>query len=291
MKIKKTALAITDIFAVALFVYLLAFPKIAADPTRQALDFCFNTLIPSLFVYMVLAKMVISLPVTDKLTRVLGIEAFALLIGTLCGCPVGAKNAVSLFESGRISKRQAEYLCSFTNNAGVSFVVGFVGGELFGDMRIGIKLLLFQLISAVVTAGVMRRLMFRKVKMSPPTPRKSAKAGLREAITDSAMTMINLCACAVFFMVAGGAVTSIFGLPDFWDSLLKTVLEFSSGCAAAARLGSVALPLTAFAIGQTGLSVAMQVKSVVGNKLSLKPYFIGKGIFCAVMTGLAIFFG
>ena len=291
MKIKKTALAVTDICAVALFVYLLAFPKIAAEPTRQALEFCFNTLIPALFVYMVLAKTVVSLPVTDKLTRILGIETFALLIGTLCGCPVGAKNAVSLFESGRISKRQAEYLCSFTNNAGVSFVVGFVGGELFGDIRIGIKLLIFQLVSAVVTAAVMRRIMFKKEKMPPPLPRRPAKTGLKEAISDSATTMINLCACAVFFMVAGGAITRIFNLPNFWDSILKSVLEFSSGCAAAARLGKASLPIAAFAIGQTGLSVAMQVKSVAGNKLSLKPYFMGKGIFCAVMTGLAIFCG
>lgn len=291
MKLKKIISVIADILALALFVYLLIFPEYATEPTRYALEFCGKTLVPSLFIYMVLSKMVISMPITDYLTKIFGLEAVALITGTLCGCPVGAKNAISLYESGRINKNQAEYLCSFTNNAGVSFVVGFVGAELFGDIKIGLRLLIFQLIASAITAAIMKKFIFGNEKMPRILPCKSKKTGLREAVADSALTMVNLCACVVFFMVAGGAVTNIFNLLSPWDAILKSVLEFSSGCAAGANLENFAIETAAFAISHTGLSVALQVKSVIGNRLAFRPYLFGKLISCAVMTGLAFIFG
>lgn len=291
MKPRNIISAFADLTALFLFVYLLIFPQYATEPARYALTFCGTTLVPSLFIYMVLAKMVISLPITDKLTRILGLEAFALLTGTLCGCPVGAKNAMTLYESGRITKKQAEYLYSFTNNASLTFIIGFVGGELFGDIKIGLKLLMFQLIGSLVTAIIMKKIIFGKEKVPRTLPCGNQKVGLGEAITDSAATMVNICACAVFFIVAGGAVTQLFELDTVSDSILKSVLEFSSGCAAALKAGYLALPITAFALGQTSFSVAMQVKSVVGNRLAFRPYLAGKLISCIVMVTLAFIFG
>lgn len=273
--------------AIWLFIYLLVFPQYAAEPTRYALEFCAATLVPSLFIYMVLAKTVISLPVTDKLMRFMGLEGFALITGTLCGSPVGAKNAITLYEQGKITKKHAEYLCSFTNNASLSFVVGFVGGELFGDISAGIKLLIFQLLASAATAVIMKFVIFGREKIPNIEVKGKSKIGLREAIADSASTMINVCACAVFFIVTGDAVSRVWELPPLWDGILKSVLEFSSGCAAASKLGNYALPVTAFAVGQTGLSVAMQVKSVIGNRLALRPFLLGKLISCVIMTVLA----
>ncbi len=291
MKAKRFVLLAADIFAVFLFIYLLIFPQRAAEPTYFALEFCAKSLIPSLFIYMVLSSIIISLPITEHLSRFISAEALLLLYGTLCGCPVGAKNAVTLFERGRIDKRQAEYLCSFTNNAGVSFVVGFVGKELFGDVRVGIKLVIFQLISSFICALVMKRVLLKQKKPLILFGLNEKRVGLREAVYDSALTMLNLCACVVFFMVAGGVVTRIFCLPPLADAVLKSVTEFSSGCAAAARIGTGAFAVTAFAIGQTGLSVALQVKSVIKSKLSILPFLIGKLLSGLIMTALAIIFG
>lgn len=291
MKLRRIIFALADISSVLLFAYLLVFPQYASEPTRTSLEFCITTLIPSLFVYMVLAKTVITLPLTDKLSRFLGYEAISLIIGLLCGAPVGAKSALSLYESGRISKKHAEYLCSFTNNASVSFVVGYVGKELFCDTKKGLTLFLFQIIASVSAAIIMKFIIFGKKPLPKINTPTAKKIGLREAISDSAATMINLCACVVFFIVAGSTLSRILSLGAPADAILKSALEFSSGCAAAAEAGVYALPITAFSIGASGLSVAMQIKSVIANKLSLRPYLIGKLICCTVMTALAVIFG
>ena len=280
-----------DIMAICLFVYLILFPKDATVPTRDAIMFCAKTLIPSLFIYMVLSKIIITLPITDNLAKKLGYEALLLVAGTLCGSPVGAKNALSLYETGRVSKKRAEYLCSFTNNASISFVVGFVGSELLKDTSIGLRLLAFQITASVITAVVMKYYIFGRKKFEQPKYAKTVKIGLREAISDSASTMITLCACVVFFIVCGNAIIRLFDIMPPFDALVKSVLEFSSGCAAAVKSEKYSLPLIAFAIGFTGLSVMLQVKSVIENKLSVKPFLVGKMISGSVMTLLAVIFG
>ena len=291
MKVRKTFSLMTDGLFLLLFVYLLVFPKYAAEPMRRALEFCGNTLIPSLFIYMVLAKPIMSFPITEKICNRIGPAPMMLLLGTLCGCPIGAKTAFDLYKKGAVSKKQAEYLCSFTNNASISFLLGYVGTELFGDIRIGLKILVYQLISSEITAIVMKHIMFGKEKLLKADIGSSARIGLREAVSDSALTMLDLTACVCFFMVAGGVLVNILSLPAPLDAALKSVLEFSSGCAAASKTGIYALPLTAFSIGLTGGSVAMQVRSVTKGQLSMKPYLTGKIISCAVMTCLAVIFG
>lgn len=291
MRIRKLISVFADFFFIFLFVYLLIFPQYASIPTKNALEFCAKTLIPSLFVYMVLSKIIISLPVTDILVKRVGLVPIMLVIGSLCGCPIGAKNAVSLYEGKKISKRYAEYLCSFTNNASISFVIGYVGTELFCDTRIGLKLFCFQTVASIITALVMKQLLFGKEKLPLTIPCKSKKVGLRDAVSDSAITMVNLCACAVFFIICGDVVSGIFKIDGVGIAILKSVLEFSSGCASAMNCGIYALPITAFSIGFCGLSVALQVRSVTESRLSIRPFVCGKLISASVMTLLSIIFG
>ncbi|MBR6562740.1 MAG: hypothetical protein IKK70_02245 [Clostridia bacterium] len=277
-----------DIALIFLFVYLLVIPEKTTEFTREALSFCAGSLIPSLFACMVLAKCVVTLPITDRIASRLGVGSVVFTIGLLCGAPIGAKLAVSLYESGRIDRRYAEYLVSFCNNASASFLVGFVGAELFGSVAVGIRLLLIQMISALVAATVMRFVIYPKGLLPKFKYDSGERVGLRESIADGAATMINICACAVFFIVIGGALSSLLPLDPIGDSVMRSLLEFSSGCAAASRLTSNAYAVTSLAIGCGGLSVAMQVKSVVAGRLSIKPYLSGKLISCGVMMLLTI---
>ncbi len=291
MKLRKIISYFADIAAMGLFVYLIIFPKSAAQPTRAALEFCTSTLIPSLFIYMVLSKMIITLPFTQKLIKITGLEAFMLITGSLCGCPVGAKNAVTLYDQGSITKKHAEYLCSFTNIPGASFVVGFVGSELFSDKALGIRLFVYQLTASVITAFVMKHLIFGKEKLPRILPCTNKKIGIGEAVADSAQTMINICASAIFFMVAGSVIVNAFSLNAVQESVLRSLLEFSSGCASAVNCNIYALPITAFALGQTGFCVALQVKSLLGSRLSFRPYILGKLVCCSFTVLLTVIFG
>lgn len=291
MKARRLISVSIDLVLVFLFVYLVIFPKNVSLDTKNALIFCAETLIPSLFVYTVLSKAVFSMPIAEKIEKIVGLPAFSLVMGTLCGAPLGAKNAMLLYENQKIDKKYAEYLCSFTNHASVSFVVGYVGSVLFRDTRVGARLLVYQLAASVITAVVMRFFIYGKAKPRAISGYTCKSESLDRIILDGAHTVINISACAVFFKVVATAVARLLSLDKIQNALLLSLLEFSSGVSESARLGGFSLVFCAFAIGFGGLSVAMQVKSVCGGKLSMRYYFLGKSIECALMTALAFIFG
>ncbi len=291
MKEKRIFSLLFYLCALGVFVCLLVHGEYVSEPTREALSFCGNVLIPSLFVYMVLSAIIMEWSVVQKIGSALGYGAMLLAVGTLCGAPVGAKRAVDLYKRGEIGKRQAEYYTTFTNNAGVSFVVGYAGKKLLNSVGLGLKLFSFQLVSSLIVAAVMKRIMFGDKKIPPSGSFSCRRRGLAEIISDSGTSMLNICACAVFFTVISGAVAQILDLPPLYRVLLSSVLEFSSGISAASSLVHGRFVITAFAIGFTGCSVAMQVKMLLTDDLSIGPYLTGKILSCAIMTALAFIFG
>ena len=292
MKARKLFYAAADLTAVLLLIFFIVFPSEVNAPVRGALAFCAETLIPSLFVYMVLAKIVASLPASGALMSKIGCGPVVLAIGTLCGSPVGAAAAGALYSQGKISKKHAEYLCSFTNNVSASFMLGYVGATLFGDIAVGARLLGCQFAANLVTASVMKYVTFGKNPVPKPLSAEVNRTGLREAITGGAEAMINVCACAVFFIVLSSAAASVFPLGKIGIALLRSTLEFSSGCACAGELaGKAKFVVCAYACGQTGISVMLQVRSITAGKLSIRPYAVGKLINCAVMTALSYAIG
>ena len=292
MRTKKAIFLLIDVFSAVTCVYLTVFPERASVPTREALVFCFSSLVPAVFMYGVLSKLIISLPITERLSRFFGTAPIAAFISLLCGAPVGARIALSLYNQGAVSKRYAEYLLSFCVCPSLPFTVGFVGGTLFGSTLIGLKLLLFQVVAMVMISTGFK---FSLPSAERSTPRGKLKptkrTDLREAISEGAESMISVCACAVFFIVCSSVLKNLFALPPLPEAITKALLEFSSGCAAAAKLARYSLALSAFSLGWCGLSVALQVQTAVGNSLSIRLFLLGRLVSGTLMTILAVIFG
>ena len=279
-----------DILLVALFLYLALNPSRVSTPTRDAIYFCACRLVPSLFMLGVLSRVVASLGFTARLYRIFGVAPIAVTISLLCGVPVGARLALSLYEQGAISKKYAEYLLSFCCTASLPFIIGFVGVTLYGSMRVGIMLCAFLLVSLIVTAVVLKpRREERSIKTADFRPQ--GRIPLREAVVSGVESMISVSACAVFFMVLASALGDALRLSRLVNALLRAVLEFSSGCAAASELDKYSLAVCAFSLAWCGVSVVLQVQSVVGDRLSLRQFLLGRVICVAIMMLLAVIFG
>jgi len=274
---------------VFIFIYLLAFPSEAAATTESAVELCLKTLIPSLFIYTVLSKIIVSLPIINKSASVIGIAPITLFVGLLCGAPLGAKTAAELYESGSISKKYAEYLCSFCNNASLPFVVGFVGGRLFQSTEIGLRLFAYQLAGSLFAAVVMRIYIFGFKRINEKPRSATKRVPLQTALREAVGVMASICACATFFSVLASVTARLLPFP--FSLLIGCLLEFSSGCVSASRYGEIGVVLAALSIGLLSASVAMQVRSVTNGRLSLKPYLLGKLLCGGVSVLLAVIFG
>ncbi len=295
------------LFSLFMLGYFLKSPSLAAGSATRALHICASGLIPSLFPFIVLVSIMnasgmsrsISALIGKPLGWLFGISspaAYAIVLGALGGFPIGAVCARELYERGDISLEEAERLCAFTNNAGPAYCIGGIGTVLFQDTAFGVRLYLCQLAAAFVIGIAQRKRAYIKVN---PSTIKAERLPIAEiftrAITQGGQTMLKICSFAVFFAIIGDAACMItdrfFG--EVGSAIIASLCELTlAGRRCAALEGALSEILCAFAVGYAGMSVHMQVTSILtGSGIRLTRYHICKfieGILCAFFMYLTM---
>ena len=146
---------------------LLIFSKSNLPAVKDGLNLWVNSVVPSLFPFFVATELLMHTNITHyfgllfknimkPLFNVDGKCSFVFLMGIISGYPVGAKIACEFREQNICSKVECERLLSFTNNSGPLFIIGSVGIAMFGNVKIGILLLVIHLL-ACITVGILFR--------------------------------------------------------------------------------------------------------------------------------------
>lgn len=266
----------------------------AAQTVRDALALCVQSVIPALFPFFVVSSLFIDLgcaavlgrslaPVMHRLFGVSGAGGTAFLLGIIGGYPVGGRTAGELYRSGQCEREECERLLAFCNNAGPSFILGIAGLGCFGSVRVGAWLYLIH-----VGAAVMVGLLFRSTSRQMGRPEKTETPrwadALIEAVRGGAMSMVNICAFVVFFLVILRLFSRFTGIQH---GAILGIVEMTNGILRLAndRRGFI---WAAGLLGWGGLSVHCQTAAVLsGSGLSLKRYFIGKALQAAISMAAA----
>ena len=109
------------LFGLFLLILLLINAEFAMNGIKQGLSLCTETLFPSLFPFLVLSELLVTRQAGEVLGRAFsypvsalfglsGSGATALLLGMLCGFPVGTTTAVALYNKGEISHEELKRL-------------------------------------------------------------------------------------------------------------------------------------------------------------------------------------
>lgn len=266
----------------------------AAQAVRDALALCVQSVIPALFPFFVVSSLFIDLgcaavlgrslaPIMRRLFGVSGAGGTAFLLGIIGGYPVGGRTAGELYRSGQCEREECERLLAFCNNAGPSFILGIAGLGCFGSVRVGAWLYLIH-----VGAAVMVGLLFRSTSRQMGQPEKTETPrwadALIQAVRGGAMSMVNICAFVVFFLVVLRLLSRFTGIQH---GAILGIVEMTNGILRLAndRRGFI---WAAGLLGWGGLSVHCQTAAVLsGSSLSLKRYFIGKALQAAISMAAA----
>lgn len=264
-------------------------------------------------------------PIFRPIFNIPGSGVFAIVMGMCSGYPVGAKFAASLREEKQCSTTEGERLLAFTNTSGPLFIVGAVGIGMFADSKVGFLLLITHFVSAILVGVVFRFYKLKNTSLQDKTSLeykknkssnsiKLAQLGgiMGDAIRNSIATLLLICGFITFFCVLGtildktglsNLLANMFyplftwmGIPEkFIKNLsigsLKGILEITSGLKIISNTTlsyNLLLPIVATILGFGGISVHMQVASIISNTdLSMKPYLLGKtlhGVFAGLLT-------
>lgn len=260
--------------------FLILDSKTAIGGAQEGLELCIRTVIPSLFPFFVLSSLLTSSLTGTSVLRPLGalcripdgVESI-LLIGFLGGYPVGAQCIYDAWQNGSLSRRDAQRMLGFCNNAGPAFIFGMTA-TLFTTSAAPWLLWGIQIISALITALLI-----------PGTRERGAKIESREALTlpkaleRSVRNMASVCGWVILFRV----VLAICGkwifrsFPMGLQVLFAGILELANGCCAmnTLPLEGTRFLLCAVCLSFGGLCVGMQTVSAV-RELGTGMHFPGK---------------
>ncbi len=287
--------------------------KTAMTGTREGLELCLKTVIPSLFPFFLLSNQMTRslmgsrLSILRPLASLCGIPEggeFLLITGFLGGYPVGAQSVANVFREGQLSKEEAERMLGFCNNAGPAFLFG-MAAALFPQKRMAWLLWLIHMLSAVFTSMLLPTGEHQNRIVS-----RESTPSLSEAMHTGVQTMAYVCGWVIIFrvVIAFLARWVLWLLPLSAQVGIMGLLELTNGCCALAVINSIPLRfvLCAGMLAAGGLCVTMQTVSVT-NGLSLNYYFLGKtmqvffslilscawteGIFLPVLTAMLLFVG
>lgn len=292
------AFGIMSIFCLLL---ILKNSDIAIKYMSRALTLCTRTVIPSLFPFMVISELIVSSgagrlisrfvePLSRRLFGISADSSAALILGMLCGFPIGARCARSLYRGGRIDRDEYSRLMSFCNTPSSAFLISAVGVSMFGNRSFGILLYAASLLSAAAV-GIAVNLIYKNKKnprgtfynntentFAPSAPKKGISA-FTDAVSSSALSMLNVCAFVVFFSTLVGTLeysVSALGIPDILAALGYGFFEMTSGISKASTLPAGGALVAAFISGWSGLSVHFQIMSICGTDISYRPYLLSK---------------
>lgn len=103
----------------------------------EGLNLWFLNMIPALLPFMILSGLLIGLELSDSfaalfspvlrpLFRLSDSCLYCVIIGFLCGFPMGARVCAQSYERGKLSRQEATLLLSFCNNIGPVYFTGYV---------------------------------------------------------------------------------------------------------------------------------------------------------------------
>ncbi len=305
MTVKKTRITPRGIFvtsfSILAFALVINYSNAAIASVKNALSLCAQTVIPSLFPFIVISELAVSLGAAKYLGKFLtpifrplfdlnehGTSAF--LLGALCGFPVGARTAVALYERGSLDERSFTHVLCFCNNPSSAFVISAIGVSMFGSQSFGVALYVITLISALII-GICLKFFYqgrskseKEYEKGTPPQKTLGIHIFTNAVADSAGAMLTVCAFIVFFSALLGTLNAAFeplSAPDSVIAAVKGFFELTAGVTHVSSnlQGEGALLLCAFIVGWSGLSVHFQIMAICRDcKISFRPYFLAKAV-------------
>ena len=303
---------------------LFLFPSAALSGAKDGLLLWFNQVLPSLLPFLILSTLLLSTGLSDSIAKRLApvlspifrcspSGCYAIVIGLLAGLPVGAKTIASLVSSGRITKKEGQYLLPLCNNPSPLFLLGFISVSVLKQPTFRYPVLLTVTLSSILAAMLLRprsascrrnhasvrtTVTSSSVPAASVTPERSLDSGhgsfrfsfllLDSAIEQAFSVLTRVGGYIILFSVLAELLAKL-PLPSFFLACCGAILEITTGSTSLSTLGlspHLLIPLVTGFVTFGGLSTAAQTKSVLAEtKFPFAHYLLTKAL-AGLIAGL-----
>ena len=261
--------------------------KTVAAGIQRGVFLCIQTIIPSLFLFMIVGEMVSALPLSGKrgwLSRLFGVSGSSesiLLMGLIGGYPVGAKMISKKISGHHLSVSEGNRLLALSANASPAFLMGAVGNGVFHNETMGFFLIGCQLIALLFTGIILRVFLPLKRTAAKDVPKETSFSFV-ESVISAGKSLGVICFFVTVFSAFYQVLSEISGTHP-WLGLL----EVSVGCDRIQEYGfTQALFWCCLYLAFGGICVFTQLSAFLsGSGVTFGTFFLGRGIFFLFFYG------
>lgn len=301
---KKT---VFTLFLLILFLFILCYPSEAVNASRNGLNLWLNSLLPSLLPFIILTNLLVQNTFVSTIPShwrhfiryAFGLSPwglYCLFLGMLCGFPMGAKISSDFYSSGKISKREAQYLLTISNQPSPAFLITYLCHTIFRKHELYKNVLCMFYLSVLSCMFFFRFIIYRNHTIASDFLPSSAGKGTHKketptysstgAIIDVSImngfeTITRLGGYILLFSIISATIVHFWPFADVSSIFVSGPTELITGLNQLAASGYpfkiqyfLSLLLTSFG----GCCVLFQTKSVLNSELKILPYLFAKVI-------------
>lgn len=237
-----------------LFLYLLFCPVTSLSVCIKVLALWSHSIVPSLLPVMILARLLISTnflflflkPVSFFYQKLLGLSpagTYALILGYLCGYPMGVKTISDLIGENMLSAKEGRYLACFINNVSPGFLITYICTSLLHAPFFIIPCLVI-VYGASLSFGLLTGLSFKQTAFRSSsafsntnssffqTSKKNVPSFLSffdQTLEESILLILKIGGYMLIFSLISSAICSPSFIPYSVKAICCSILEISYG--------------------------------------------------------------
>ena len=289
---------IFTLLAIYLTYLLLRYPAKSLEYASTGLFLWFQKMIPTLLPFMIISGIMVRMNLTERFAKffhplfhlIWGTSlngSYVILMGMLCGFPMGARVIGELCHADKLSEKEGAFLLAFCNNIGPIYFISFVMSTLSLSGNYVPFLIMY---GVPLCYGFLLHFFagFHSARENAALCHINNTPSLLTAIDDSIISGLigigKLGGYMVLFNLLNIMLLPFSSLPEMFLSFCNCILEITSGLS---RTGANGLYMILILLPFGGLSCMAQTYSMIKDtKLSVSHYFIHKCIQMAITAAI-----
>lgn len=288
MKISK------KIGVIILFILLLFKRNEVIEASLVGVNIWSTQLLPSLFPFFVFSDLFVSSGVIEDLSKKIGeifskifkvskYGFFIFFISLFSGSPTNAKNIKNMLDNNYINKQEAEKILCFTCFYNPFLIYTITNSFL--NKTDTLKLIFIIYLTNIIIGILIRK---KKCPINKLVKIEPESLSLVDSLKNTINALINILGTIMFMMIL---ITLLKTHNIYFNNIINGLIEITSGIINLKFLAlsyQTKLILTAIYLGFGGLSIHLQIKSILKNAISYKLFYMTRILSVIIFLLLTI---
>lgn len=280
----------------------LYFSKNIFDGVALGIKICLSSLIPSMYIFMVIACFISVSKISKyfgdilnfisiKLFKISGETFSIMLLSFIGGYPIGAKIISDKIKNNELTSKQGQYLLNFCVYCSPAFIISGVAEPLWNNKKIGFIIYLSQIITGVLIALICSFRRHEVIYIKEKNAYNTFSNNLIYSVNNATKSMCTICSFVVLFFGIFSLI-DLLNIPNEYKTIIKGLMEVTSGCQVVqnSSLFESILIINLFT-SFGGVCVILQLVSMLHNcNINFIQFILIRCVFSLVSTIMVYFY-